>query len=69
MSFFIYIEKKTGAPVKINAAKCPCDDHQTKSGTWVVNEWNGKSWTIGCFPEITLGGIKKYLKFVGKANP
>lgn len=51
--------------IRIYAKQKPSLTTTPRSGTWVVNEWNGERWVMPCFPEITWGILNK-LKFIGR---
>lgn len=50
--------------IRIKAKRKPSLITMPKSGTWVVNEWNGERWTMPCFPEIIWETLNK-LNYIG----
>ena len=64
MKQFVYFEKgKKAYPVKVFANKQPSEETKPKSGVWSLREWDGKSWIMPCFPEVTWGILKELIYF------
>jgi hypothetical protein len=50
--------------IRIKTKQKPSLITMPRSGTWIVNEWNGEEWVMPCFPEIVLETLNKF-KFIG----
>lgn len=50
--------------IRISADKKPNASNRSTNGTWVVKEFDGVSWRIPTFPEITWGTLSK-LTYIG----
>jgi hypothetical protein len=63
---YLYIDRtNNNAPLLIVAKHKPTIKNIPLSGTWVVREWYENNWIIPCYPEITLGQLRK-LEFIKK---
>lgn len=65
MKYKKYLYSKGKILLLVNAIKKPSNKTAPRSGTWVVNEWNGKEFLMPCFPEIMLETLNKF-SYIGE---
>jgi hypothetical protein len=53
--------------IRVLAKRKPSETTVSRSGTWVVYEYDGKKWEMPCFPEITWKRLSE-LKYIGKVK-
>ena len=53
--------------IRISAKHRPSIKNIPTRGTWVVGEYNGKTWVMPVFPEITWTKLSE-LKYIGKES-
>ena len=63
--YYYYLTSKDRI-IRVWAKQKPSIHRTPKSGTWIVQEWEGEHWEMPCFPEITLEKLKQMI-YLGKA--
>ena len=53
--------------IRIKSSRRPSITTRSWSGTWIVNEFNGKKWIMPCCSEITWTTLSK-LTYIGKTK-